>query len=311
MPDVYHVPVLRDEALRFLQPKAEGIYVDGTVGGGGHASSIAEMLSPRGALIGFDRDAEALLAANDRLRHFRSTITLIHDSFASIPSQLRKLGIDAVDGVLLDLGVSSHQLDAQVRGFSFQAEGRLDMRMDQTQMLDAATVVNSYEAKTLADILRTFGEEPDARRIAKRIVESRKKQPILTTKDLADIVRAASGSRYLTKTLARVFQAIRIEVNAELEHLRKGLSGAIDVLRPGGRIVVLSYHSLEDRTVKNVFAVESRSSVPSGHKLIPDTPVRPRLELLTRKPLTASEKEIRQNPRARSAKLRAAERRAA
>ncbi len=311
MTEVYHVPVLRDEVLRFLQPKAEGVYVDGTVGGGGHAFSIAELLTGGGSLIGFDRDAEALRAAEAKLRSSRATIVLVHDTFATIPAHLRNMGIEAVDGVLLDLGVSSHQLDDGGRGFSFQAEGRLDMRMDQTQSLDASAIVNSYDGKALIDILRTFGEEPNARTIVKKIVERRKKRPIATTKDLADIVRSACGGRYATKTLARVFQAIRIAVNGELEHLRKGLTGAVDILRPGGRIVVLSYHSLEDRTVKNVFAVEARTSIPSGHKLVPDTPVRPRLELLTKKPVTASDDEIRRNPRARSAKLRSAERKAA
>ncbi len=308
MTNDFHIPVLKNEVLRYLQPSPGCVYVDGTVGGGGHAESVVERFFPRGTLIGFDRDPDALREAEQRLRKYRDNVVLVHDNFADIKSRLSALKISLVDGVLMDLGVSSHQLDIAARGFSYQNNGRLDMRMDQTQTRDASTVINTYEEPRLAEILREYGEERNARKIARKIVEMRSRKTIETTTELAGVIRMVCGGRYSMKTLARVFQAIRIEVNNELDNLRAGLMAAIAVLKPGGRLVVLSYHSLEDRIVKEVFQSQSRTRIPSGSKLIPDAVVRPAIRILTKKPVTAQPAEIALNSRARSAKLRAAER---
>jgi 16S rRNA (cytosine1402-N4)-methyltransferase len=208
---------------------------------------------------------------------------------------------------LLDLGVSSYQIDEPSKGFSFQTDELLDMRMDRHQQVDAKHVVNQYDEQALVDILWTYGEEKHSRRIAKAIVQRRIEQPIETTGQLAALIERTIGGRFLNKTLARVFQAIRIEVNNELENLRQALCDCVDVLNPGGRLVVISYHSLEDRLVKYAFRAASAQSIPSGNKIIPDTPLQPVLTMLTRKPVTASEEEMAVNPRSRSAKLRAAE----
>ncbi len=282
--------------------------MDGTIGGGGHAESIVQRISPQGTLIGFDRDSEALQEAERRLRVYGDRIVLVHDNFTSIRNRLSDMKILFVDGVLLDLGVSSYQIDSVQRGFSFQADGRLDMRMDRSQKLDASVVVNTYDEDRLATILKEYGEEKNARKISGRIVEMRRARPIDSTRDLARIIEKVSGGRFLTKTLARVFQAIRIEVNDEIASLRHGLRAALEVLKPGGRLVVLSYHSLEDRLVKQTFQAESRTIIPSGSKLVPDTIVEPRIKILTKKTVTASERERALNPRSRSAKLRAVER---
>lgn len=306
--DDYHIPVLRDEVLEFLRPPVDGCIVDGTVGGGGHAASILGKLSARGTLIGFDRDAEALREAGRTLRPFGDRVVLLHDNFSNIPRRLDELNIRQVDGILLDLGVSSHQINADARGFSFQRDCALDMRMDRSQRLDAAAIINTYDERRLTDILKNYGEEPDARRIVKYILAMRNQQPIRTTGELAAMIRQVGHPRFLTKTLARVFQALRIEVNGELHHLREGLNPMIDRLKPGGRIVVLSYHSLEDRIVKECFVAAAKRFAPSGTKLLPDIPLQPRLRIVTKKPVAASDAETARNPRARSAKLRAAER---
>jgi 16S rRNA (cytosine1402-N4)-methyltransferase len=304
----FHIPVLKEEVIRYLQPSPGGVYVDGTVGGGGHAESIVEQFFPRGTLIGFDGDPDALCEAEQRLQKYGANIVLVHDNFAVIRSRLSALNISLVDGVLMDLGVSSHQLDTADRGFGFEKIGRLDMRMNRDQKLDAFKVVNTYEESRLIEIIREYGEEKNARKIARKIVEMRRQRTIETTTDFVKIINMVCGGRFFTKTLARVFQAIRIEVNNELGCLRTGLNAAIDVLKPGGRIVVLSYHSLEDRIVKEMFRSKSRDLIPSGSKLVPDTVVLPELKILTKKPVTAQAVEITLNPRARSAKLRAAER---
>jgi 16S rRNA (cytosine1402-N4)-methyltransferase len=306
--DEFHIPVLKDEVIRYLQPSPGGIYVDGTIGGGGHAESIVEQLSSRGTLIGFDRDPDALHEAEQRLQKYRDNIVLVHDNFVAIRNRLSAMNISLVDGVVMDLGVSSHQLDTAERGFAFQSVGRLDMRMDRAQRLDALAVINTYEEPRLVGILREYGEEKNARKIARKIIEMRRQRTITTTADFVDIIKSVSSGRFFTKTLARVFQAIRIEVNNELVYLRDGLSAAIEILKPGARIVVLSYHSLEDRIVKELFRAESRRVIPSGSKFIPDRTVQPLITILTKKPVTASAGEMLLNPRARSVKLRAAER---
>ncbi len=304
----YHTPALRDEVLHYLQTTPDGIYIDGTLGGGGHTESIVKTLSSRGRVVAFDKDEDAIHFAENRLEDFRDRIIIVHDNFSHMKSQIIRLGLGNVDGILLDLGVSSFQVDEASRGFSFQRESKLDMRMDQNQKLDAWTVINSYEQGELADVFWKYGEERHSRRIARAIVGERNRTPIETTRDLSTIVERVVGGKAPQKSLARIFQAIRIEVNRELDSLGEGLRSAVDLLRPGGRLVVIAYHSLEDRIIKDFFKEESRTTLPSGTKYLPDQPVQPRLRLLTRKPVTASQEEVAGNSRARSAKLRAAER---
>ncbi len=304
----FHTPVLLQEVLSLLITAPDGLYVDATLGGGGHAEALLERLASSGRLIGLDADRDALSFAGERLKKFGDRCILIETNFATLKSALSGLQVSGVAGILFDLGVSSFQLDEGARGFSFREDARLDMRMDHSQPRNALAVLREFSAEQLAQILFEYGEERHARRIAKRIVERRSVQPITTTGELAAVVEDVVGSRFLTKSLARVFQAIRIEVNDELKNLESGLQQAIDIVRPGGRIVVISYHSLEDRIVKQRFKAASAKSVRSGTALLPDRPVEPKLKILTKKPLEASRKEQGENPRARSAKLRAAER---
>jgi 16S rRNA (cytosine1402-N4)-methyltransferase len=264
--------------------------------------------SPDGRLIGFDQDIDALATARERLSRFGDRVTYRKGNFSTLAAALRELGTGPVDGILLDLGVSSHHIDDAERGFSFQADAPIDMRMDRDQLLDGGTVVNTYAPEALMKILWTYGEERNAKRIVHAIVRERERHSIDSTGELAVAVESAVGGRFLRKTLARVFQAIRIEVNRELEHLSLALRQSVDALAVGGRIVVISYHSLEDRIVKDFFRDEARTVIPSGHVLIADTPAVPHLRPLTRKPVEASPEECGRNPRSRSAKLRAAER---
>ncbi len=303
----YHVPALVESVLRYLPANPDGIYVDGTVGGGGHAESIMKRLSPRGRLVGFDVDDEALEVARQRLVRFAPRTVLLHENAANLRSALASQGIQKIDGLLMDLGVSSHQIDDARRGFSFQGEGRLDMRMDRRRELDAWMVVNQYGEERLAGLFHVYGEEHSSRRIAAAIARERTIRPIDTTARLAEIIAGVVGQRLVTKSMARVFQAIRIEVNDELENLQRVLDESVHLLQSGGRIVVISYHSLEDRIVKQTFLREAKRWTPSGNKYLPDRPRVPRLQILTKKPMTAGPAERAENPRARSAKLRAAE----
>jgi len=259
-------------------------------------------------LIGFDMDSNAIEFARRRLGKFGDRVLYVHDSFASLRKRLHAIKVNRIRGLLLDLGISSRHINEANRGFSFQQDSRLDMRMDQRNTLDAWTVINNYDQDRLTHVLQEYGEERLSRRIAKAIIAKRKHKGVDTTRDLAAIVEAATGRKFLQKSLARIFQAIRIEVNDELENLRIVLRDAMDVIDSGGRIVVISYHSLEDRIVKEFFRKESRRSVPSGTKLLPDRPLEPRLKVLTKRPIVPEPLEIAQNDRARSAKLRAAER---
>lgn len=304
MPDAYHTPVLRDAAVRILVSDPSWTYVDGTLGGGGHAEAICEQISDSGRLIACDRDESALAFCRERLARFGERVTIRHAEFGSIGSLLRRLNAGPIGGVLLDLGVSSFQLDEGSRGFSFQGVHPLDMRMDRRQGRTAADVVNRSSERELADILFRYGEERAARRIARTIVARR---PIVTTADLGRAVGEAVGNRFLVKSLARVFQSLRIEVNGELDQLRLALEGVTPLLRRGGRLVVISYHSLEDRIVKEFFREQAADRVRSEHRLVPDAPRIPQLRILTRRPLLPPPEEVAGNPRARSAKLRAAE----
>ncbi len=300
----YHAPVLCNAVVEALVTDRAGLYVDATLGGGGHSAALLEALAPTGRLVGIDQDDEALAAAEERLAEdlARGRLRLLHGNFGDLERLLAGIGVTEIDGLLLDLGVSSHQLDTAGRGFAFQAEGALDMRMDARSGVTAHEVVNRWGEAELRQVLRAFGEEPRARRIARAIVEAR---PLGTTRVLADVVRRAVPTREEVKTLARVFQALRIAVNAELERLEAALAAAVRLLKPGRRIAVISYHSLEDRRVKRFLRYGNLQGEPVrdayGNLLTPWREV-------TRKPLRASAAEVAANPRARSARLRVAER---
>jgi 16S rRNA (cytosine1402-N4)-methyltransferase len=284
-----------------------GVYVDGTLGGGGHAEAICEKIFPEGHLVGIDADEDAQQEAKKKLARFSPRVTFIHDNTAFLRSILHSHDIHSVNGLLLDLGVSSFQLDERGKGFTFRADAPLDMRMDRRQTRDARSIVNEYDEYALADIFFRYGEEKMSRRIARAVVARRAETPIDMTGDLVAIVERCVGGKFATKSLARIFQALRIEVNDELGRLETILRDGVDMLAPGGRIVVIAYHSLEDRIVKNYFAAQAATVTPSGVKFLPDAPREPVLRLLTRKPLIASEEEQQLNPRSRSAKMRAAE----
>lgn len=302
-----HLPVMPRECIEGLAIKPDGIYLDGTTGGGGHSLLIAERLGEGGRLIAFDKDEEALRAAKSKLRDHLGKVTFVHDDFASACGRLDELGIEALDGVLLDLGVSSYQIDNAERGFSYIKDALLDMRMDRGQDLDAYKVVNGYPREKLESIFRDYGEERLARRIAAKIEERRAEAPVATTLELAELVAGCypPGTRYKYGNPAkRVFQAIRIEVNGELDRLSESVTALARRLRRGGRMAVITFHSLEDRIVKNAFRELSLSCTCP-----PDFPVCvcgkvKEVELVNAKPITASPEELKANPRAESAKLR-------
>ena len=303
----YHTPVLCEEILAWLITSTDGIYVDATLGGGGHAESILQRLDPTGVLVGFDADPDAIQFAAARLSGFRERVTLVHDNFRNISAALAQREISHISGIVFDLGVSSYQIDEPSRGFSFRGDDRLDMRMDPSQALDAQAVINQYEEAELADIFWKYGEERASRSIARTIVRQRSGTAVETTGELVALIKSVVGERFLIKTLARIFQALRIEVNRELESLQDALGQAVSLLNPGARVVVISYHSLEDRIVKETFKRDAALIRPSGNKLVPDTELVPKLRILTKRPLEATIEESRLNPRSRSAKLRAAE----
>lgn len=304
-----HVPVLLNETMDLLVTNPAGIYIDGTLGRGGHATEILKRLSPEGRLIGLDRDAEAIEETKEILKPFGERANRLHGNFADMKKLCGQIGVTEVDGVLLDLGVSSPQLDVAERGFSFAKDGPLDMRMDRTQGRSAADLVNEDDEETLANLIFRLGEERDSRRIARAIVLARQQGRIERTLELAEIVeRAKGGRRGPIHPATQTFQALRMAVNAELESLDAGLEAGLSMLREGGRIAVITFHSLEDRPVKEFFkrhTVKRESLQQGGEKLVYDEPA---VRLLTKKPLTASKQELADNPRSRSAKLRAAER---
>jgi 16S rRNA (cytosine1402-N4)-methyltransferase len=303
----YHTPVLVEETLSYLITSRSGIYADATLGGGGHAEAILRRLEQKGKLIGFDADEDAVVFATNRLAGFRDRLIVRKSNFREFKKIVSEYALGGVDGVLFDLGVSSYQLDEPTKGFSFRFDGPLDMRMDRKQELSALQVINEYDEPLLSQILWKFGEERQARRIARAIVSARSTVPLKSGKDLVRIVEGLVGDRFLMKTLARVFQAIRIEVNGELDNLKVGLSSAIDMLNTGGRLVVISYHSLEDRIVKETMKAAAATSDTSISKFLPPATLKPSLRILTKKFVEPKESEVRINPRARSAKLRAAE----
>ncbi|MDQ7786535.1 MAG: 16S rRNA (cytosine(1402)-N(4))-methyltransferase RsmH [Thermodesulfovibrionales bacterium] len=287
---VLHLPVLQTEVLDMLSPKPNGIYVDATIGPGGHAEQIMKCLGPAGRLIGIDRDEDALKIAGERLSDER--VVLMRGEFSEVEGLLSQAGISQVDGILFDLGLSMVQIRDPLRGFSFLSDERLDMRMDKGQNISAWDVVNRYSGKEIERVLREFGEERLARKIAQAIVNQRGKKTIDTCSGLAKIVAAVYGSRGKVHPATKTFQALRIEVNRELNQLATGLDASVRLLRKGGRVCVISYHSLEDRKVKHFFAENAKKGV---------------IKILTKKPLTSGQEERRANPSSRSAKLRAAE----
>ena len=306
MKEFHHISVLLQECLDGLDIKPDGIYVDGTLGGAGHSSQIAQRLTT-GRLIGIDRDPVALAAAGERLKPWQDRVTLVHSNFCEIAQVLESLNISGVDGILLDLGVSSPQLDDGERGFSYMADAPLDMRMNSEDTLDAETVVNTWSQEELKRILYTYGEERYAPQIAGAICRRREIAPIKSTFELVDIIRSAMPAAALREKqhpAKRSFQAIRIAVNDELGSVEKVMTDAIPLLNPGGRLAVITFHSLEDRIVKNAMAAAAK-----GCTCPPSFPVcvcgkKPQAELVNRKPITASAEELEENPRSRSAKLR-------
>ena len=309
MSEFHHISVLLEECLEGLAIKPEGVYVDGTLGGAGHSSQIVKRLTT-GRLIGIDRDPIALQAAGKRLESYQERITLVHSNFCEMGQAVKDLGFPGVDGILLDLGVSSPQLDDSARGFSYMADAPLDMRMNNEDILSAETVVNTWSQEELKRILFDYGEERYAPRIAAAICRRREEAPIKTTLELVDIIRSAMPAQALREKqhpAKRSFQAIRIAVNDELGSVEKAMKEAIPLLNPGGRLAVITFHSLEDRIVKNAMAEAAK-----GCTCPPSFPVcvcgkKPLVKLVTRKPIVASDEELEVNPRSRSAKLRVCE----
>jgi 16S rRNA (cytosine1402-N4)-methyltransferase len=301
-PDVPHIPVLLAEVISSLQVRPAGLYVDGTVGAGGHAIGILEASAPDGRLLGLDVDPQAIAISRRRLQPFGERVTLARASYVSIKTQLDVLGLGDADGVLLDLGLSSMQLERPERGFSFQETGPLDMRFDPEATHKAAELVNTLPEDELADLIYRYGEEPASRRIARAIVSAR---PIQTTTELAEIVSHVVR-RHKIHPATQTFQALRVAVNDELACLRAGLSSAMAALGPEGRLAVISYHSLEDRIVKRFFAREAQDCICPPEALVCDCGHRATLEIVTRKPVRPSNHEVAQNPRSRSARLRVA-----
>lgn len=302
-----HIPVMVEETLRYLINRKDGIYVDATLGTGGHFQALSEALAPQAVLIGMDADPIAVNYCRDHRmvpqRHF-----YIQTNFTQLQKYCFRYGYARVHGILLDLGLSSLALDDPARGFSYQLEGPLDMRFSPQSHATAADFINRAEEQELIRVFTKYGEERNSRRIARAFVAARRKQPIKTTRELADIIRKNSSTSHPQKTLSRIFQSIRIHINHEIEALQKALAQSVDILEKGGKLVIITYHSLEDRLVKQIFNRESRDCICP-----PSFPVcrcnhKARLKILTAKPLRPSGSEIQLNPRSRSAKLRAAQR---
>lgn len=306
-----HASVLLDETIKALNIKPEGIYLDGTLGGGGHAYEVCKRLDDRGSFYGIDQDAAAIEAAEKRLEEFGDKVTVIRNNYCNAREVLREKGVEYVDGIVLDLGVSSYQLDTVERGFAYKYDSSLDMRMDQRQKLTARDIVNNYDEQSLYRIIRDYGEDQFAKNIAKHIVQTRKKKPIETTFELNEVIKAAIPAKVRATgghPSKRTFQAIRIECNHELEVLKSSLQDFVDLLNPQGRLCIITFHSLEDRIVKNFFReMENPCTCP------PEFPVCicgkiPYGKVISRKPILPSQEEIEDNARAKSAKLRVFER---
>lgn len=306
-----HKSVLLDETIESLNIKPNGIYVDGTLGGGGHSYEIAKRLTDGGRLIGIDQDEDAIRAAKERLSEFADRVTIVRDNYCNMPKVLDELGISKVDGILLDIGVSSYQLDEAERGFTYKQNAPLDMRMDQRQEMTAKDIVNGYSEEDLYRIIRDYGEDKFAKNIAKHIVQARQIKPVETTFELDEIIKAAIPMKFRATgghPAKKTFQAIRIELNRELEVLDESIDAMTDLLNDNGRLCIITFHSLEDRIVKTRFRKnENPCTCP------PDFPVcvcgkKPKGKVITRKPIVPDEEELEENKRAKSSKLRVFER---
>ena len=302
-----HKSVLLNETIDGLNIKPDGIYVDGTLGGGGHAYEVCRRLGEKGSIVGIDQDAAAIEAASARLKDFGEKVTIVRSNYCDMKSKLHELGIDKVDGIVLDLGVSSYQLDTAERGFSYREDAPLDMRMDTRQKMTARDIVNDYTEADLYRVIRDYGEDKFAKNIAKHIVQARAVKTVETTAELSEIIRASIHMKFQKKSghpAKRTFQAIRIELNRELDVLRDSLDDMIDLLNPGGRLCIITFHSLEDRIVKSAFRKnENPCTCP------PDFPVcvcgkKSKGSIITKKPILPSEEELEYNSRSKSAKLR-------
>lgn len=301
-----HYSVLLKETIENLNIKEDGIYVDGTTGGGGHALQVVKHLSDKGRFFGIDQDDAAIAAATERLADYAEKITLIRSNYCQMKEVLSEYGVEKVDGIVLDLGVSSYQLDTEERGFSYRFDTPLDMRMDRRQSLTAKDIVNGYPERELYRIIRDYGEDQFAKNIAKHIVQAREKKEIVTTGELAEIIKGAIPAKFRQSghPAKQTFQAIRIECNRELEVLRDSLDMMIDLLNPGGRLCIITFHSLEDRLVKSAFKkAENPCTCP------PEFPVcvcgkKPKGKVISRKPILPTEEELAENSRSKSAKLR-------
>lgn len=302
-----HKSVLLEEVIENLNIKPDGIYVDGTLGGAGHASEVCRRLSSQGRFIGIDQDADAIAAATERLRPYEDRVTIIRDNYRNMKQLVEELGVMGVDGILLDLGVSSYQLDTAERGFTYRVNAPLDMRMDQRQTMTAKDIVNGYSEAELYRVIRDYGEDKFAHNIAKHIVQAREAKPIETTEELNTIIKAAIPAKVRMNgghPSKKTYQAIRIELNHELEVLQDSLDEMIDLLNPGGRLCVITFHSLEDRVVKTIF---KRNENPCTCP--PSFPVctcgkKPKGTVITRKPIVPQEQELNENSRSKSSKLR-------
>lgn len=304
-----HIPVLLNEVIEGLNINPDGIYADGTLGGAGHSSEILKRLSNKGRLIGIDQDEEAIRAATDKIGR-DDRVDIVRANYVKMPEALQELGINMVDGILLDIGVSSHQLDTPDRGFSYKSDAPLDMRMDQRQSITAADIVNGYEERELFRVIRDYGEEKFAQNIAKHIVAARAAGPIKTTYELNEIIKASIPARMRQDghPSKRTYQAIRIECNRELEVLKDSIDRMIDILKPGGRLAIITFHSLEDRIVKNAFRLaENPCTCPPNFPKCVCGKVS-KGKVIGRKPVTATEEELEVNSRSKSAKLRIFER---
>lgn len=303
----FHVPVMKEEVLDYLITDFSGTYVDCTLGGAGHSLAILEKLTKHGRLIGIDADQQAIHFAAERLQKFRNQIQIFNANFSELADVVRDANIPHVEGILFDLGVSSYQINNGQRGFSYLTDGPLDMRMNREQKLTAEDIINEYSVDELTSIFKEYGEERQARAIAKAIVNARKKSPVVTTKELSDIIQRIVPHKFYIKSLSRIFQAIRIRVNDELINLTYVLEQAIPVLSEGGRLVVISYHSLEDKIVKNFLRQQSNPCTcpPSFPECICHK--KPTVKILTKRIVKPSTEEIHNNKRSRSARLRAAE----
>ncbi len=306
-----HISVLLEETIDSLNIKPDGIYVDGTLGGGGHSLEICKRLGEKGRLIGIDQDMDAISAATERLKDYKEKVTIVHSNYQDIDSVVRNLSLGGVDGIVLDLGVSSYQLDTVERGFTYREDTPLDMRMDQSQVMTARDIVNDYSEMELFRVIRDYGEDGFAKNIAKHIVMARQEKPIETTGELNEIIKAAIPAKMrqgIGHPSKKTFQAIRIELNRELEVLENSLDKMIEMLNPGGRLSIITFHSLEDRIVKNIFRKNMNPCVCPPNFPVCTCGKKPMGKVITRKPIVPSDMELVENKRAKSSKLRVFER---